>query len=64
MNLQQNGNATPSIAASLIERLPNKDDPQRPVEEKVAQDAAAQAFVGRWWQTDSKGMSTDSCIVL
>ena len=48
MNLQQSGNATPSIAANLIERLPDESDPQRPMEETLVQNVAAAAFVGRW----------------
>ena len=36
--LQKNGNAAPSMAAALIERLPDPDDPQRPMEERVAQE--------------------------
>ena len=47
MILQKNGNATPSIAASLIERLPDENDPQRPMEETLAQNVAATVFVGR-----------------
>ena len=48
MFLQKNGNATPSMAASLIERLPDQDDPRRPEEERLAQDVAAISFIGRW----------------
>ena len=48
MNLQKNVNATPSVAESLIQRLPDEDDSQRPMEEMVAQNVAALAFVGRW----------------
>ena len=36
------------MAASLIERLPHEDDPQRPVEEKLAQDVTATAYGGLW----------------
>ena len=45
---QKNGNAAPSMAAGLIERLPNENDPQRPMEEKIAQDVPAISFLGRW----------------
>jgi hypothetical protein len=45
MILQKNGKA-PSIAATLIERLPHQDDPQRPMEEKHIQDVAAMAYLG------------------
>ena len=45
---QKTGNATPSVAATLIERLPDEDDPQRPTEEKIAQNVAAVAYVGLW----------------
>ena len=48
ISLQKNGNATPSIAESLIQRLPDEGDPQRPMEERVAQNVAALAFVGQW----------------
>ena len=48
INLQKIGNATSSVAESLIQHLPDEDDPQRPMEEIVAQNVAAEAFVG-WW---------------
>ena len=35
------------MAASLIERLPDPGDPQRAMEEKLAQDVVAMSFVGR-----------------
>ena len=40
------GKAVPSVAAALIERLPNGDDPQRPSEEKIAQNVAAMSYIG------------------
>jgi hypothetical protein len=43
---QKSGKAPPSVAASLIERLPDEDDPQRPMEERLAQDVAFAAYVG------------------
>ena len=46
MNLQKNGKAVPSIAASFIERLPDEDDPQRPMKEKLAQEVAASIYAG------------------
>ena len=46
MILQKDGNATPSIAVTLIEQLPDEDDPQRPMEEKIAQNVAAVAYIG------------------
>ena len=46
--LQKNGRATPSLAATLIEQLPEEDDPQRPMEEKIAQNVAAVAYIGLW----------------
>ena len=46
--LQRNGRAAPSIAATLIEQLPDEDDPQRPMEEKIAQNVAASAYIGPW----------------
>ena len=45
---QKNGNAVPSMAADLIERLPDEGDPQRPMEEKVAQEILATSFLGQW----------------
>ena len=36
------------MAADLVERLPDEGDPQRPIEEKVAQDLSATSFIGRW----------------
>ena len=45
---QKNGNAAPCMAADLIERLPDAGDPQRPMEEKVAQDMLATSVLGRW----------------
>ena len=44
---QKNGNAAPSVAAGLIERLPDESDPQRTMEEKVAQDVSVMSFIGR-----------------
>ena len=48
MILQKIGGATPSIAATLIERLPNEGDPQRPMEEKIGQNVAAISYMGLW----------------
>ena len=45
MILQKNGKATPSVAASLIERLP--DDPQRS-EEMIAKNVVFIAYAGTW----------------
>ena len=36
------------MAANLIERLPDEGDPQRPMEEKAAQEILATSFLGRW----------------
>ena len=46
--LQKIGWATPSVAATLIEQLPDEDDPQRPMEEKIAQNVAAVTYIGLW----------------
>ena len=46
MILQKNGEATPSVAASLIERLPDEGDPQRSREEKVAKNVVFIAYAG------------------
>ncbi|KAJ3510929.1 hypothetical protein NLJ89_g4394 [Agrocybe chaxingu] len=40
------GTAVPSLAATLIESLPDASDPRRREEEKIAQDTAAVAYVG------------------
>jgi hypothetical protein len=43
--LQTFGRATPSVAAALIERLPDEVDPQRPVEEEIAQNVASISYL-------------------
>ena len=43
---QKSGKAMPSVAASLIERLPDDGDPQRPTEEILAQDVLFATYVG------------------
>ena len=40
------GKATPSIASSLIESLPDEGHPQRAVEEKLARDVCAGVYAG------------------
>ena len=40
----------PSVAASLIERLPVDGDPQRLTEEKYAQNVLFAAYVGMWYK--------------
>ena len=45
---QKNGKAGPSMAATLIERLPHEDDLQRLAEETIAQDLVATAYAGVW----------------
>ena len=47
--MQKNGKATPSVAANLIECLPNEGDPQRSVEERVAKDVAWIVYAGTWY---------------
>jgi len=42
----KNGKATPSVAASLIERLPDEGDPQRFSEERIAKDVAWVTYAG------------------
>jgi hypothetical protein len=49
MILQIDGKATPSVAASLIERLPDEGDPQRSREERVAKDVVFVAYIGAWY---------------
>ena len=46
--MQKIGKATPSVAASLIECLPDEDDPQRSVEEKIAKGVAWVVYAGTW----------------
>ena len=46
MILQKNGKAASSIAATFIERLPDEDDPQRPMKEKLARQVAASIYTG------------------
>ena len=48
MILQKDGKATPSIATTLIERLPDEGDPQRSREETIAQDVIFIAYAGTW----------------
>ena len=48
MILQKNGKATPSVAASLIERLPDEGNPQRAREETIAKNVAFIAYLGTW----------------
>ena len=59
--LQKTGRAAPSVAATLIEGLPDEDDPQRPMQEKIAQDVAAIAYIGLWSckSTVNHGCPTD-----
>ena len=46
--LQKRGKTTPSVAASLIERLPDEGDPQRFGEEMIARNVAFVAYLGTW----------------
>ena len=48
VTLQKIGRASPSVAATLIEQLPDENDPQRPMEENIAQNVAAVAYMGLW----------------
>ena len=48
MIVQKNGKAAPSVAASLIESLPNEGDPQRSAEEKIARNVAWIVYAGTW----------------
>ena len=45
---QKDGKATPSVAASLIELLPDEGDPQRSSEESIAKDVAFVIYAGAW----------------
>ena len=46
MIMQKNGKAIPSVAASLIENLPDERDPQRSVEEMIAKNVAWIVYAG------------------
>ena len=46
MIMQKNGKAIPSVAASLIENLPDERDPQRSVEEMIAKNVAWIVYYG------------------
>ena len=46
MFLQNNGKAIPSVAANLIEQLPDEGDPQRFREETIARNVAFVAYLG------------------
>ena len=48
MYLQKNGKAMPSVAASFIECLPDKGNPQRSVEETIAKNVTWTAYAGTW----------------
>ena len=48
MFLQKNRKATPSMVASLIERLPDADDPQRSSEETIAKNVGFVTYAGTW----------------
>ena len=62
--LQKNGKASPSIATSLIECLPDEDDPERPTEERVAKNVLFAAYIGALWCVQGNhGHYTDSCII-
>ena len=60
--LKKNGTAAPSIAASLIKRLPDEGDPQRLAEETVAKDVAMVAYAGLSPYNGAQvGIPTDPC---
>ena len=46
--MQKNGKTTPSVAASLIESLPDEGDPQRSEEERIAKEVAWIVYMGTW----------------
>ena len=48
MILQKYGKATPSVAASLIENLPDEGDPERSREERIANDVVFITYAGTW----------------
>ena len=42
------GTAASSVAANLIEQLPDEEDPRLPMEVKIAQNVATMAYLGSW----------------
>ena len=46
--LQENGKAMPCLTATLIDRLPHKEDPNRPMEGRLAQELGVEVYIGRW----------------
>ena len=53
------------MMATLIERFPHEDDPQRSVEEKHAKDVAATTYIGLWRHKYTlNGRHTDFFITL
>ena len=55
------------MTATLIDRLPHKDDPRRITEERLAQDVAVVSYLGEWWckyGLTLHGRSTDYIITL
>jgi hypothetical protein len=46
MIMQKDGKATPSVAASLIESLPEEADSQRSAEERIAKSVAWVVYTG------------------
>jgi hypothetical protein len=44
---QRQGTDVPSVAASMIEALPDEEDERFAEEEKIAQDTAATAYTGK-----------------
>jgi hypothetical protein len=53
MILQKNGKAMPSVAASLIECLPDVGDPQRSGEEMIVRNVAFVAYAGTWTRSST-----------
>ena len=46
MIIQKNGKATPSVAARLIESLPDEGDARRSEEERIAKNVAWVSYAG------------------
>jgi len=47
---QREGTAEPSVAANLIEKLPDETSPNRTEEEETARNACAVAFAGEFFR--------------
>jgi hypothetical protein len=61
VHAQRQGNAAPSLAAEIIETLPNVDDERYAEEERLAQDIAAAAYSGKSFFSQPHPEFSDRC---